>query len=403
MFSSTFSFSAPAAAAPAGAPPQWYYLTQNDPQGIPDGWYLYDAAINTTVEQTYQQATTTVNGTQQKYLLPMASSGFQYQLDFQRMVQRNTITGKERPIYRSANGPLAPGSSVPPPVTVPASAPPSSTRRSRACVSTPYSCTLTYQAPEALHAVEVDESKVFHFMTPPETKRRSYRHMKEEEKKAAEQQDDDCAICLDALWDGTNTEQVVALKTCRHLFHYQCIHEALAKGCGGKCPLCSQPIDEHECGTAKTSRGKCPSGTMTVSNVPGISCSGYEDVDMLQIHYSIPGGRQKKYHSAPGLRFSGASRTAYLPNNLEGRDLLNRIQFAFMHGLCFMVGTSLTSGQTNTVTWASIHHKTSYYSGTYGYPDSTYFQRCNDELDALGVPGPVGCRKWLLNKCPGYV
>lgn len=422
MFSSFFPS---AAAAAAAAPPtQWYYYTQHDPRGMPDGWYVYDAVINTTVEQTYQQAMATVNGVSHKYLLPTASSGYQYELDFMRMVQKNTYSGRCRPIYRSTNGVMPPPGppAVPPASSAPAMqagftfgastpaaagfvgfAAPVSAPTSNRPVSTQYACNLTYRAPDYLHSVEVDDSKVFQQVAPPATKRRSKRHMNEEEKKCAEQHEDDCAICLDALWDGSNTMRVVALKSCQHLFHHQCIREALAKGCGGKCPLCSKPIDEHECGTAKTSLGKCPSGTMKIVNMPGMSCRGYEEVDLLKIDYSIPSGTQKRYHPSQGLHFSGASRTAYIPNNTAGRNLLNRIQYAFMHGLCFMVGTSLTSHQANTVTWASIHHKTSYYGGTYGFPDPTYFQRANDELNALGVPDPTTCRAWLRSKCPGYV
>ncbi|KAG7366633.1 WWE domain containing protein [Nitzschia inconspicua] len=408
-----------AARAPTAPSAQWYYHTQNDPMGMPDGWYRYDSAINTTVEQTFQQAIVTGNGLQQKYLLPFASSGYQYEIDFQRMVQRNSRSGKERPICRTTNGqfpPAVPFTPAAPTLTLGAAstiAAPVSTmlgsssrsRRNRndTRVSTHYSCNLSYNAPENLHSVEVDESKVFQLMAPPQTKRRSKRHMSEEEKRSTELQEDDCAICLDALWDGTNTKQIVAIKTCSHLFHYDCIKEALIKGCGGRCPLCSKAIDEHDCGTAKTSRGKCPSATMKVTNMHGISCGGYEDVDLLQISYNIPSGTQKKYHPAPYLPFSGDSRTAYIPNNMEGRDLLSRIQYAFMHGLCFMVGTSLTTGNQNTVTWASIHHKTSCYGGTYGYPDPTYFQRANSELNALGVPDPAGCRAWLFSKCPGYI
>jgi deltex-like protein len=66
--------------------------------------------------------------------------------------------------------------------------------------------------------------------------------------------------------------------------------------------------------------------------------------------------------------------------------LLKRLQYAFSHGLTFTVGTSLTSGLSNSVVWASIHHKTSPSGGAYGFPDVNYFANCNLELDSLGVP-----------------
>ncbi|KAL3906164.1 MAG: hypothetical protein SGILL_009381, partial [Bacillariaceae sp.] len=225
----------------------------------------------------------------------------------------------------------------------------------------------------------------------------------EEKKGSFHDADDDCAICMDSLWDNTSGNRVVSIKACQHCFHYNCIHEALSKGCGGKCPMCFTPIDSHQDGSVLTAKGKCPSGTMTVRNSPDESCMGYEGYDLLEISYNIGSGTQKTYHPAPNLPFKGAHRVAYLPNNSEGQDLLVRMQYGFMHGLSFQVGTSLTSGQANCVTWASIHHKTSPAGGTYGFPDATYFNRSNAEMNDLGIPNPAGCRSWLLSKCPGYI
>ncbi len=75
-------------------------------------------------------------------------------------------------------------------------------------------------------------------------------------------------------------------------------------------------------------------------------------------------------------------------SNLDGQALLKRLKYAFLHGLTFTVGTSLTTGRDNQCTWASIHHKTSRSGGvrSHGFPDADYFNNCNAELDALGVP-----------------
>mmetsp|Transcript_11375 Transcript_11375/g.19178 ORF Transcript_11375/g.19178 Transcript_11375/m.19178 type:complete len:91 (+) Transcript_11375:711-983(+) len=53
---------------------------------------------------------------------------------------------------------------------------------------------------------------------------------------------------------------------------------------------------------------------------------------------------------------------------------------AFRRRLSFLVGTSLTTGATNTVVWAGIHHKTSTSGGPFGYPDGTYFSRVREEF-----------------------
>ena len=63
------------------------------------------------------------------------------------------------------------------------------------------------------------------------------------------------------------------------------------------------------------------------------------------------------------------------------------LRTAFERRLTFTVGTSITTGETNTVVWNGIHHKTSVQGGTshYGYPDKTYFSRVKEELAAKGV------------------
>ena len=65
-----------------------------------------------------------------------------------------------------------------------------------------------------------------------------------------------------------------------------------------------------------------------------------------------------------GHRYQGTSRTAYLPDNPEGREVLNLLQKAFHARLIFTVGTSTTSGRSNTVVWNDIHHKTNTHGGS---------------------------------------
>ena len=80
-------------------------------------------------------------------------------------------------------------------------------------------------------------------------------------------------------------------------------------------------------------------------------------------------------------------------DNDEGRKLLERLKYAFSRGLTFVVGTSMPTGATNVVTWATIHHKTSPNSGPHGFPDPSYFANCNSELDNAGVPDFEECKK----------
>ena len=88
-----------------------------------------------------------------------------------------------------------------------------------------------------------------------------------------------------------------------------------------------------------------------------------------------------------GRGYSGTGRTAYLPDSKEGIEILTLLAEAFRRRLTFKVGTSLTTGASNTVVWQGIHHKTSPSGGTscFGYPDETYFARVKGELGDRGV------------------
>ena len=66
-----------------------------------------------------------------------------------------------------------------------------------------------------------------------------------------------------------------------------------------------------------------------------------------------------KYHRLlTGQLHHGTVRKAYLPNTPEGQEILALLKKAFDARLIFTVGTSRTTGQTNTVIWNGIHHKT---------------------------------------------
>jgi hypothetical protein len=117
-------------------------------------------------------------------------------------------------------------------------------------------------------------------------------------------------------------------------------------------------------------------------------CAGFEQYNTISIYYSIPSSTQMSYHDNPGQRQSSKSAIAYLPNNAEGQMLLKRLKHAFMHGLTFTVGTSMTTNIPNQCTWSSIHHKTQPSGGVRarGFPDANYFDNCHKELDGLNVP-----------------
>lgn len=135
-------------------------------------------------------------------------------------------------------------------------------------------------------------------------------------------------------------------------------------------------------------------------------------------------------HPNPGRTFHGTRRTALLPDNDDGREVLSLLRRAFDSRLVFTVGAarvrgvscrhrcahstrtgrSVTTGRDDCVVWAGIHHKTSATGGSakcvwnagdlrtvlkrtdlgagggsYGYPDPTYFSRVKGELAAAGI------------------
>lgn len=67
---------------------------------------------------------------------------------------------------------------------------------------------------------------------------------------------------------------------------------------------------------------------------------------------------EQKDHPNPEEPYRGLSRQGYLPDNKEGRQVLQMLRRAFEHRLVFTVGFSRTSGRDNVVTWNDIHHKT---------------------------------------------
>jgi deltex-like protein len=176
----------------------------------------------------------------------------------------------------------------------------------------------------------------------------------------------ECPICM---CEATN---VAKLHKCQHGFHQQCIDIWLKSS--NNCPVCRVLLGDP--------KGKSPRGTMTIKFDDKKVCNGKNGVYVIE--YSIPAGTQSDCHENPGHPFDGAVRTAYVPS--DGQDLIKRLKYAFKHGLTFTVGTSLTTGRKNTVTWASIHHKTTLHGGLHGFPDHGYQFNANEELDNLGVP-----------------
>jgi deltex len=187
-----------------------------------------------------------------------------------------------------------------------------------------------------------------------------------------------CSICL--CQETSDDNAAVELVHCGHAFHEACIRSAFANK--PECPLCKRIYAVVE--------GNMPkNGTMSVDILPPgiLPLSSYESMGTLLIRYTLPHGVQGPEHPNPGELYSGTVRTAFLPDNDDGQEVLRLLQVAWERRLTFTVGRSLTTGLENTVTWNGIHHKTCPHGGTamFGWPDPEYFFRVKSELSSFGI------------------
>ncbi|XP_074729779.1 E3 ubiquitin-protein ligase DTX3L [Strix uralensis] len=190
--------------------------------------------------------------------------------------------------------------------------------------------------------------------------------------KAKTEQDveDVCPICMERI----NNKEI--LKRCSHAFCKSCIDQAMTYK--PSCPVCGMIYG--------LMKGDQPEGTMSSITLP--SClPGYPTCGTIMITYNMHSGIQTKSHPNPGKHYAATSRTAYLPDNEEGREILWLLNKAFSQKLIFTVGRSCTTGAEGVITWNDIHHKTSTTGGptNFGYPDPDYLQRVRSELKAKGI------------------
>ncbi|NXU30465.1 DTX3L ligase, partial [Thalassarche chlororhynchos] len=188
--------------------------------------------------------------------------------------------------------------------------------------------------------------------------------------KAEEEGKDVCPICMERI----NNKEI--LRKCNHAFCKSCIDQAMTYK--QTCPVCNTVYGFM--------KGDQPEGKMSTRIIP-LSLSGYPSCGTIEITYDMRSGIQASNHPNPGKPYNGTSRTAYLPDSKEGREILQLLRRAFNQKLIFTVGQSRTTGARGVITWNDIHHKTSMTGGptNFGYPDPDYLQRVRSELKARGI------------------
>ena len=74
----------------------------------------------------------------------------------------------------------------------------------------------------------------------------------------------------------------------------------------------------------------------------------------------------QEHHPNPGQPYNGIERHAFLPNNVDGREVVTLLKKAFDAGLIFTISDSHTTGRKDVITWNDIHHKTNVHGGAIG-------------------------------------
>ncbi|NXN34021.1 DTX3L ligase, partial [Nycticryphes semicollaris] len=162
----------------------------------------------------------------------------------------------------------------------------------------------------------------------------------------AEEDKDACPICMERI------EEKEILTKCKHAFCKSCIKQAMTYK--QACPVCNTIYGVLE--------GNQPDGIMSYRTVAS-PLPDYSNCGTIEITYSMHGGIQTSNHPNPGKPYSSISRRAYLPDNKEGREILQLLKRAFKQKLIFTVGQSRTTGAGDVITWNDIHHKTSMFGG----------------------------------------
>ncbi|GAB1604051.1 uncharacterized protein LOC115219254 isoform X2 [Argonauta hians] len=181
-----------------------------------------------------------------------------------------------------------------------------------------------------------------------------------------------CSSCRERI--GQREELV-----CGHVMCKSCYREITKKK-----PVCP------DCGTvyAPIVGDQPKNGKMSVTLEHKLKLPGYETANgTIVINYTIPDGIQESCHPNPGKRYHGTCRTAYLPNNRDGNDVLKLLQKAFESRLTFTVGQSQSTGRKNVVIWTDINHKTSPCGGpaNCGFPDASYLSLVRQQLEKKGI------------------
>uniref|UniRef100_A0A8C7I059 E3 ubiquitin-protein ligase n=1 Tax=Oncorhynchus kisutch TaxID=8019 RepID=A0A8C7I059_ONCKI len=174
--------------------------------------------------------------------------------------------------------------------------------------------------------------------------------------------EEDCTICMEALagpsgYKGPGVggiqraESVGRLAQCGHQYHLQCLVAMYNNG---------NKDGSLQCPTCKTIYG-----VKTGNQPPG----------KMEYHYLY----SNPFHLFPGREGTQGQH--------QLTSCLLLLLVAWDRRLIFSVGTSSTTGESDTVIWNEVHHKTEFGSNLtgHGYPDPGHLDNVLEELKAQGI------------------
>ncbi|NXJ86282.1 DTX1 ligase, partial [Trogon melanurus] len=184
--------------------------------------------------------------------------------------------------------------------------------------------------------------------------------------------DEDCTICMERLVTSSGYEGVLShrgikpelvgkLGKCGHMYHLLCLLAIDEKGWGEKQRM-------QQCwGGAELCHGARWHPVVTV-------------LRMISTPWGA-GSRAELSGKTIGGAGWGSGDRALLP------QVLKLLIVAWDRRLIFTIGTSNTTGESDTVVWNEIHHKTEFGSNLtgHGYPDPNYLDNVLAELLAQGI------------------
>jgi len=188
-----------------------------------------------------------------------------------------------------------------------------------------------------------------------------------------------CTICLGDMDQGGGPCR--QLNLCPHHFHSECLNQMLKTSTSPflQCPICKKV---HGVRT-----GNRPINGSMNHQLENGSLPGHEGSGTITIYFHIQSGVQGPEHPSPGQPYTAHNfpRVAYLPDTPDGCRALHGLYLAWKQRLLFTVGTSMTSGRSNCVTWNDIHLKTQKSGSDHSYPDPNFLANLMQELAGFGI------------------